>query len=227
MSEINFEMLMSEDLDLPVQYREAWTEFIAYCKLKYSYLFFEKIPSRNIGIFLIGCRPIKDASVTTTLAMVKLHEETSIYFKTIDDDDWSIVDGKMSFARYLTNLLRTPSNQVQFRLMEALNNKECFDGFLCEYEPYDITTKSIKFEITSTESDKLFSLANENKVNEISQEVTASIIPNLYPSTLTAYTGLRYRYFTFQGFLFEPQEIKDIGDNHLSFKGKFLRNMRM
>lgn len=227
MSEINFEMLMSEDLDLPVQYREAWTEFIAYCKQKYDYLIFEKIQSRNIGIFLIGCRPIKDASVTTTLAMVKLHEEASIYFKTIDDDDWILVDEKMSFARYLTNLLRNPLNQVQFRLMKALNSKECFDGFLCEYEPYDITTKSIKFEITSTESDKLFLLANENKVNGISEEVTATIISNSYPSTLTAYTGLRYQYFTFQGFLFEPQEIKDIGNRQLSLKCKFLRNMRM
>lgn len=214
--------------DFPVKFENVWTKFKSFCQGIYPYLLFEKIQIRNTDTFLLGCRPVKDASASTILAMVRLFSENEIHFRSDADEEWVRLNDPSFFAQYLVSLLKNSFNQTQFNIMKSLNEKKFFEGFLCEDEPYDITSKSIKFKISSDESDKLFLLANEERVNELSSDVVVFIIPNDYPPTLSAYdASVHYSCFTFQGFLFEPQEIKDIGGNRLSFKGKFLRNMRM
>lgn len=228
MVKIDFDFLINKKNDLPAKFEDIWTQFKKYCKRNYSYLMFEKIITRNADTFLLGCRPVKDASASITLAMVKLISENEIGFRFDADEEWVFVNEPGVFAQYLANLMKNPFNQAQFNIMKSLNEQSFFEGFLCEDEPYDITSKSIKFKIKSKESEKLFSLANDDKVNDISAEVKVSIESNVYPVTLTKFDPrICYRFCTFQGFLFEPQEIKDNGNRKLSFKGKFLRNMRM
>lgn len=213
-------------------FQQIWDEFIVDCRQNYAGIKFELIKGNRSNIFYICCRPELDASATTTLAIVENVDETKILFRTVAADEWIKVDNEILFVKCLGSLVANgSSNSRLIQLMQELNNRPMYEGILVTGEPYEIASDSIRVLIPNQECRNILERANlgENEyvcdVNNVNINVGVAYPPTLHVVN-PAYS---YRFFTFQGFLFEVLQQPHVVQPPItiSFQIKLKYNMRM
>lgn len=222
----------TSQLVLTPLFQQIWDEFVADCNKDYAGIKFELIKGNRSNVFYICCRPELDASVTTTLAIVENIDETKLLFRTVMADEWTTVENEPLFVKCLGSLVANgSSNSRLIQLMQELNNRPIYEGILVTGEPYEITSNSIRVLIPNQECRNILEQANLGEI-EYEYNVTDVNINTqpAYPLTMHVVNPTyRYRFFTFQGFLFEILEQPHITQppNSISFRVKLKYNMRM
>ncbi|MBR6122878.1 hypothetical protein IKQ19_04640 [Candidatus Saccharibacteria bacterium] len=222
-------------LDFPPKFMEVWEYFKTLDKedpkelgldFSLSGLVFEKIYSPTAGFWLITCRAKRLSNTTSVLAYVKVEGE-SVQYKTPNDNHWTTLPDTNTFVDRLLDLIDDPANQRQFFIMQQENNKSFFMGFFHADEPYEIDYRSVKFSVSADQCDIL--LMQKDKTLKDLDPIDATIINNVYPQTSTSIGNdvSKYKFITFNGFLYTPVEIIPGEGGLFSFRAKFVRDMKM
>lgn len=218
---------------LPSQFQSDWNEFVLDCETNFAGIKFELVKSNRVNTSLICCRPILDASATTTLAIIENTASTSLRFRTVNADDWTNVSDSTTFVSCLGALVENGSqNSRMITLMQGLNNTPLYEGILVTGEPYEIKSDSIRVSISNQECRNILDKANNgNTIYEYDVRNASIITTPSYPQTSTTLPpNYQCRFFTLQGFLFEVIVQPTSSPNNLNlinFKIKFRNNMRM
>lgn len=224
-------------LNLGPVFQRVWEEFIDDCSKEndghgYVGIKFELIKGNRSNVFYICCRPELDASATTTLAIIENIDETKLLFRTVAADEWTTVDNESLFVKCLGSLVASgSSNSRLIQLMQALNSRPMYEGILVTGEPYEIASDSIRVLVPNQECRQILDQANLGVENYECDVNNATINASVaYPPTMRVVNpAYSYRFFTFQGFLFEvlqqPHVVQQ--SNTISFRVRLKYNMRM
>ena len=227
-----------EEITLPGAFNAEWQEFLDDCEEVFNDLRFELVKSNRPNTFIICCRPELDAGATTSLALIQIVSDNMLLFRTVDAEDWSKVDDVATFSSFLGALVAKKSqNGRLLELLQTLSHRPKYEGVFVVGDPYEINQDSLRVFLSETQCRELLKEINENTRLCVDLTGHEYEVKNVeinddysYPITRKNYDGrIRYKYFTFQGFLFEPslQPFCQNIDGLLSFKLKYKRNMRM
>lgn len=222
--------------DLPPDFMEVWNYFETLenedpkeIGFDLHGLVFEKTYSPNAGLWLISCRAKRLSNTATALAYMKI-EEGVVQYRAVNIDEWTILNTADMFVDKLFDLIDDQENQRQFYMMQLANDKPFFSGFFHADEPYEIDDRSVKFAVSDTQCDLLLEQKEKKDApDNILDLINASIINNLYPKTSMVINpdARRYKFITFNGFLYSPVEIIPGEGGLFSFKARFIRDMKM
>ena len=227
-----------EEIALPGAFNAEWQEFLDDCEDVFKDLKFELVKSNRPNTFIICCRPELDAGATTSLALIQIISANVLMFKTVDAEEWSKVEDVATFSSCLGALVAKKSqNGRLLELLQSLSHRPKYEGIFVVGDPYEINQNCLRVFLSESQCRDLLKEINENTrfcidLTDHEYEVKNVEINVEYSSPETRKTyddRIKYKYFTFQGFLFEPssQPFSQNANKLLSFKLKYKRNMRM
>lgn len=218
---------------LPYDYQKEWNEFSGDCRNSFNGVDIELLPSNRPNTFLICAEPELDASATTTFAIIEVTSDTQLKYRTVDGNDWIVINNVNSFVACLASLFTPGSkNSRMLELMNDLNQSDRYEGILVTDQPYEIDSNSLGIILDRTQCKSLLNYAKTPSPNQNVYIINNAQINNqfFFPKTQTAYNpSIKYNYMTFQGYLFKPDNHTFVvnQDGTINFQVIFLRKMRM
>lgn len=218
--------------DFPPSFMEVWNFFKVIDQespkdigVDLHGLVFDKIYSSRANCWLIFCHAKRLTDTTIVLAHVKI--DTNVFsYRTSTEESWHSLRTPDEFVNKLFDLIEDPANKRLFFIMQQENDKAFFMGFFHADEPYEIDYRSVKFCVSAEQCDLLLAQKEPKKSFDT---ISATIIKNIYPQTSTCISNdvSKYKFITFNGFLFKPIEIVSGENVSFTFKAQFIRDMKM